>query len=43
MIENPPSTAFVSGYGPLVTVPSVRTTLACCLSSPPPKTHTPAL
>src|SRR5690242_2481043 len=39
---NPPMTSLVSGYGPSVTVPSVATTLALWLSSPPPKTHTPA-
>src|SRR5688500_14457381 len=39
---NPPMTSLVSGYGPSVTVPSVSTTLALWLSSPPPKTHTPA-
>src|SRR3712207_1364033 len=42
MIENPPMTALVSGYGPSVTVPSVATMLARWLSSPPPKIHTPA-
>ena len=35
-------TSLVSGYGPSVTVPSVATTLALCLCSPPPNTHTPA-
>ena len=32
-----------SGYGPSVTGPSVDTMLAFWFSSPPPKTHTPAL
>ena len=32
-----------SGYGPSVTVPSVATMLAFWFSSPPPKTHTPAV
>src|SRR5215831_3192998 len=41
-IASPPMTSLVSGYGPSVTVPSVATTLARCLSSPPLKTHTPA-
>jgi hypothetical protein len=30
------------GYGPSVTVPSMGTTLAFWLSSPPPNTHPPA-
>jgi hypothetical protein len=35
-------TSLVSGYGPSVTVPSVATTLARWLSSPPLNTNTPA-
>src|SRR5436190_1058549 len=42
MIENPPRTSLVSGYGPSVTTPSVPTTLAAWLCRPPPKTQTPA-
>ena len=39
---NPPMTSLVSGNGPSVTIPSVSTMLARWLSSPAPKTHTPA-
>src|SRR6478609_1124308 len=42
MIEIPPMTALVSGYGPAVMVPSGAAMLARWLSSPPPKIHTPA-
>jgi uncharacterized cupin superfamily protein len=42
MIENPPMTAFVSGTGPAVTVPSVATMVDCWRWTPPPKIQTPA-
>ena len=41
MIENPPTTALVSGTGPSVIVPSVATMLDPWRRSPPPKIHTP--
>ncbi len=37
MVANPPMIAFVSGYGPSVTLPSVPTMLALWLATPPPK------
>ena len=42
MIENPPTTALVSGNGPSVEVPSVPTIVARWRRSPHPKIHTPA-
>ena len=42
MIENPPTTAFVSGTGPGEALPSIATIVACWRRTPPPKIHTPA-
>jgi len=40
MIENPPMTAFVSGTGPTLMVPSVATMVDCCRCTPAPKIQT---
>ena len=42
MIENPPTTDFVSGTGPPAIVPSVATMLDCWRCKPPPKIQIPA-
>jgi hypothetical protein len=42
MIENPPTTDFVSGTGPSVMVPSVATMHDCWRWTPPPKIQIPA-